>query len=84
MVKAGLCDTCKMVVGFIKPYVDSDATEKEVNTTLETICGLLPSSANTEVCETHFHCVHSPNFVIINFHSVRVLLPSTLVLSGVC
>jgi saposin len=47
-VKQDLCGTCKMVISFIKPYVDSNSTEQEVKDALNAICNLLPGSTKDE------------------------------------
>jgi saposin len=42
--KADLCDICKLVVTFLKPFVDSSSTENEVEDALNQLCELLPES----------------------------------------
>lgn len=51
MPKQNLCDMCKLAVTFIKPYVDSNSTEKEVEDALDEVCSLLPAN-NSKQCTT--------------------------------
>ncbi len=57
-VEAGVCDLCKLVSSFIKPYVDANSTQEEVKEALDALCGVLPDSLKSEV--------HSVSFVYCN------------------
>ena len=48
-VKQNLCDICKLVVSFIKPYVDNNSTEEEVKQAVDQLCSILPSAISSEV-----------------------------------
>ena len=49
-VDSALCDVCKLVEKFLKPYVDSSATEGEVKNALQSLCKLLPGTYSQQVC----------------------------------
>ena len=66
-----LCDTCKLVVNAIKPFVDSEADEKEIKSVLDTVCGLLPGN---------FSSVSQPGHFLITFHMALIPLRNALVL----
>jgi len=46
-VKAQDCGTCELVVNFIEQWVESNATESQILTYLDTICALFPSYQTT-------------------------------------
>ncbi|XP_078393193.1 prosaposin-like [Cetorhinus maximus] len=48
-LKAGpLCEICKTVVGYLDGFLESNATEKEIEAALDKICDLLPASVRDE------------------------------------
>ena len=47
--KVDLCDICKLITSYLKPFVDSNATEAEVEDALDKLCGLLPSQYAAQV-----------------------------------
>lgn len=48
-VAADGCDICKLVVSYVKPFVDSKSTKDEVQAALEQFCKILPANASEEV-----------------------------------
>lgn len=73
-VEADACDICKLVVNYIKPYVDSNSTEEEVKMALETVCSLLPSPYKDE-------CT---SLVDENFDAIWALLKSEVDSGEIC
>lgn len=49
VVKAQDCSTCELVVNFIESWVESNATEAEIQQYLNTLCGLVPGY--TAICD---------------------------------
>ena len=58
-VSQDACDLCKLVASFLKPYVDSNATENEAKQALEQLCSILPSTISSTVSMQDFVVVHN-------------------------
>ena len=57
-VSADACDVCKAVVGYIKPFVDSQATEDEIKQAVEQVCVLINVTGVSKACYSAIQCAH--------------------------
>ena len=57
-VSADVCDVCKAVVGYIKPFVDSQATEDEIKQAVEEVCVLINVTGVSKACYSTIQCAH--------------------------